>query len=170
MAQRSGVLGIFIHLDATVQGIRDLRSAGFRDLTIHAPIPHHEIGEVLEERVSPIRIFTLIGGIVGCISGFALTIGTSLAWPLITGGKPIVSIPPFLIIAFELTILMAALGTLLGFLVNARLPRISLRLGYDGRFTDDRFGILVSCPQEKMEVAQGILQSSGAEEVRLEQG
>ncbi len=49
---------------------------------------------------------------------------TSLSWPLIVGGKPIVSLPPFLIIAFALTILFGALSTFLGFLLLSRLPSL----------------------------------------------
>ena len=52
----------------------------------------------------------------------AFTIYTVLSWPLMVGGKPIVSIPAFVIIAFELTILFGALATLTGFLILAGLP------------------------------------------------
>jgi hypothetical protein len=55
-----------------------------------------------------------------------------LSWPLIVGGKPIVSIPPFIIIAFALTILFGSLSTFLGFLILSRLPSIrTLRSGED---------------------------------------
>ncbi|MGZ8432659.1 MAG: quinol:electron acceptor oxidoreductase subunit ActD, partial [Candidatus Deferrimicrobiaceae bacterium] len=49
---------------------------------------------------------------------------TTLSWPLIVGGKPIVSVPPFLIIAFALTILFGALSTFAGFLLLSRLPSL----------------------------------------------
>ncbi|NIP15320.1 MAG: DUF3341 domain-containing protein, partial [Pseudomonadales bacterium] len=58
---------------------------------------------------SPVRIFTLVGGLTGAATGFAFTTWTSVDWPLVTGGKPIVSIPAYVVIAFELTVLFGAL-------------------------------------------------------------
>ena len=84
---------------------------GHRDLVVYSAAPNHEIEEALEQPVSPVRLFTLIGGLTGCAAGFAMTIWMSLDWPLLVGGKPIASIPPYVVIAFELTILMGALST-----------------------------------------------------------
>src|SRR5439155_1091444 len=61
-----GVLGVFGHLDATVDAIGQLRRAGHTDFTVYSPIPRHEIEDALEQPVSPVRMFTLIGGIAGC--------------------------------------------------------------------------------------------------------
>ena len=61
--------------------------------------------------MSPVRLFTLIGGLTGCAAGFGMTIWMSLDWPLLVGGKTIASIPPYVVIAFELTILLGALST-----------------------------------------------------------
>ena len=57
-------------------------------------MPSEKILEALELPKSPIRVCVLAGGIIGVLSGFALTIGTSLTWPHVAGGKPIISIPP----------------------------------------------------------------------------
>ena len=96
------VLGVFAHVDTTVKAIRDLRAQGFSDFIVYSPIPVEEIETVLEENrpVSHVRLFTLIGGLTGTVTGFGLTIWSSLKWGLVTGGKPVVSIPPFVIIAF----------------------------------------------------------------------
>ena len=142
MSRRSAmVLGIFAHLDALTAAIRALRDSGHREITLFSPVPRHEIDEALEGGRSPVRFFTLGGGILGGLTGFVLTITTSLHYPLITGGKPIISIPPFLIIVFELMILFGALGTILGMLLNIQLPRLTLEPGYDPRFSVDRFGL-----------------------------
>ena len=90
---------------------RALRARGIRDLTVYSAAPNHEIEEALEHRVSPVRLLTLIGGLAGCTAGFAMTIWMSYDWPLIVGGKPIAAIPPYVVIGFELTILMGALST-----------------------------------------------------------
>ncbi len=95
-----------------------------RELTVVMPVPVHEVEHLLHPRPSRLKFFTLIGAIAGLLSGFALTIGTSLDWPLITGGKPIVSLPPYIIIAFELTILFGGILTFVGFLILSRMPDI----------------------------------------------
>jgi molybdopterin-containing oxidoreductase family membrane subunit len=88
-----------------------------------------------------------------------------LDWPIITGGKAIVSLPPFVVIAFELTILFAALMTVAGFLLSSGLPR--LRSGpYDPRFSQDRWGVLVTCVADRVPVVRQRLIETGAEEVR----
>ncbi|MEK6530389.1 MAG: DUF3341 domain-containing protein [candidate division NC10 bacterium] len=163
-----GVLGVFAHVDTTVRAIRDLRAQGFTDFTVYSPVPVEEIEAVLEENrpVSPVRLFTLIGGLTGIITGFGLTIWSALKWGLVTGGKPVVSIPPFVIIAFELGILLGGLSTLLAILVLGKLPALRRSPTYDPRFTVDRFGIAVTCGPERAPAAGRCLSQAGAEEVR----
>lgn len=164
-----GVLGFFFHVDSAVEAVKDLKKAGFEAFTVMSPVPHHEIEAALGKGESRVRFFTLIGAILGCISGFALTIYTSVVWPLPTGGKPIVSIPPYVIIAFELTILLGALANLLGLFITGRLPNFfRKKRGYDKKFCEDRIGIFVNCEEDKIPVVEDILRISGAEEVRHE--
>jgi molybdopterin-containing oxidoreductase family membrane subunit len=168
MAEATGVVGVFAHVDATVRAIHALRARGLRDFSVFMPVPVEEIEEVLERErpVSPVRLFTLVGGLTGTLTGFALTIWSSLKWSLVVGGKPVVSIPPFVIIAFELTILLGGLSTLLGLLVLGRLPRLRRSPHYDPRFSVDQFGIAVSCPAQMAEAARECLREAGAQEVR----
>lgn len=91
-------------------------------ITVVSPYHVHEVDEILDVRPSRLKFFTFFGALSGTITGFALTIYTVLRWPfLITGGKPLVSIPPFIIIAFELTILFGVISTFLGFLILSKL-------------------------------------------------
>src|SRR5436305_9806902 len=125
MATTETVLGIFAHVDTTVRALEELRAKGYHDLTVYTPVPVHEIEDVLERDrpVSPVRLFTLLGGLTGTVSGFLLTIWSSMQWGLIVGGKPVASIPPFVVIAFELTILFGGVATLIGLMTLAGLPR-----------------------------------------------
>jgi len=161
----TGLVGSFRHLDSLLEAIERLRQAGHRNLRTLSPVPHHGIDEALEKPASPVRYFTLIGCLLGGITGLVLTIATSLHYPLITGGKPIVSIPPFLIIVFELTILFGGLLTLGGMLLNARLPRVHILPAYDPRFSEDRFGLWVRCEAQDFDAVGQLLRSAGAEEV-----
>ena len=161
-----GVVGHFDQLDRFLSAIRELRASGFDNLRVASPVPRHEIDEALGRRESPVRVFTLVGGIIGAILGLGLTINTSIGYPHITGGKPIVSMPAFVVIAFELTILFGGLSTVLGMLLLGRLPRFWPSPAYDPRFSNDRFGVAVRCASGRGASVSTILQASGAEEVR----
>jgi len=163
------VLGVFAHVDTTVRAIGELKRRGFGRLATYSPVPLEELEEALTGHGlprSPVRLFTLVGGLTGTACGFALTIWTVLKWDLITGGKPVVSIPPFVIIAFELTILLGGLCTLLGLLVTAPLPSLRASPHYDPRFSADHFGVEVTCSPDQVPAVAEILRTAGAEEVR----
>src|SRR5438105_3793621 len=142
-----GMLALYSELDSAVKAIEALRAAGMKRLIAFTPVPRHELEHAMDTPESPVRIFTLVGGLTGAATGFALPTWTSVDWPLVTGGKPIVSLPPFVIIAFELTILFGALSTVLGLLITARLPRTRVQVVYDPAFSAGRFGIYVEPPQ-----------------------
>jgi Protein of unknown function (DUF3341) len=166
-ARVPGLLASFLHVDAAADAIRAIRALGIRDLTVYTPAPNHEIEEALGQRVSPVRLFTLIGGLSGCAAGFAMTIWMSYDWPVIVGGKPIASIPPYVVIGFELTILLGALSTV------AAVALFSILMAkpgaaYDPRFSDDQIGIFVPAPSDQAQRVEQLLRSAGALEVRHE--
>ena len=103
-----GVLAAYQHVDAASQAISELKEMGHHDFTVYTPVPNHEIADAIDHPVSPVRLWTLIGGLTGCASGFAMTLWMSYDYPLVVGGKPLGSIPPYVVIAFELTILFGA--------------------------------------------------------------
>jgi len=164
----ANVLGVFAHVDTTLDAIRRLRAKGFSELTVYTPVPVEEIEEEIEKvrPLSGVRFFTLLGALTGTATGFFLTIWSSMKWELITGGKAPVSFPPFIIIAFELTILFGGLATLVAMLLLGKLPKTKPSLTYDPRFTLDRFGVAVACPPETAEQVRSLLTGAGAEEVR----
>jgi ActD protein len=162
-----GVLGSFVHVDAAADAIRALRARGHRDLVVYTPAPNHEIEEALAHGVSPVRLFTLVGGLTGCAAGFGMTIWMSYDWPLLVGGKPIASIPPYVVIGFELTILLGALSTV------AAVALFSVLFGkrgvvYDPRFSDDQIGIFVPARSDQVALTEQLLRAAGAVEVRHE--
>lgn len=164
---RSGVLAVFEHVDSTIEAIHALKKDK-RKMTVITPVPNHDIADAVDTGQSPVRICTLIGGIVGGILGFTLCAWTSLDWPLITNGKEILSVPPFMVITFECTVLIGGLTNLLAMLFFSGLPDMNVSEGYDPRFTEDRFGIWVPCGRADAEAIAGTLRAHGAEEVRVE--
>jgi hypothetical protein len=165
----TGVLGIFPHLDTTTEAIRRLRREGY-ELTVYSPTPRHEIEEALEVTESPVRIFTLVGAFTGTAAGAALSVWTSLDWPLIVGGKEIISLPAFSVIIFELTILLGALSTIAGLFINARLPRLGRQPGlYHPSFSAGNFGVFAHTRPDRYDAVRTILTESGSEEVLVDQ-
>ncbi len=163
------VKAVYAHMDCLMTGIANLKKAGYNDIMVMSPMPRHEIEDaVYEGEPSPVRWFTLCGGLFGGTMVFSLMAMTSSNWPMILpGGKPVVSIPAFVPIMFEGTVLWASLATLIGLLLNCRLPATDLPVeAQDPRFSNDCFGIVlerVGAHDESKIVA--ILQASGAIEV-----
>ena len=162
-----GVLASFIHVDAAVEAIRALRASGHRNLVVYSAAPIHEIEEALDHSSSPVRLFTLIGGLTGCAAGFGMTIWMSLDWPLLVGGKTIASIPPYDVIAFELTILLGALSTVTA-LVLFSVFMGKRGIAYDPRYSDDQIGVFVPGGADQQGAVEQLLRSAGAVEVRRE--
>ena len=93
-----------------------------KNINTFTPYAVHHAEELLDHSQSPVRFFTGAGAVTGCIAGFAFTIYTVLSWPLVTGGKEVVSVNAFIVIAYELMILFGGLTAFAGFLYLARLP------------------------------------------------
>ena len=166
----TGVLGVFAYLDSTTEAIGKLRGKGF-PLTVYSPTPRHEIEEALDPPESAVRIYTLMGSFAGTAAGAALAIWTSLQFPLITGGKEIIALPAFVVIMFEVTVLIGALSTVVGLFVTAGLPKSAKSGGlYHPSFTSDRFGVFAHTAPEHFDEVRDIMNESGSEEVLLDQG
>jgi hypothetical protein len=142
----SNVKAIFSHLDCLVDAIDGMKQSGHSDFAVTAPLPRHELEELIYEgEPSPIRWFTLTGALFGGTMGFSLCSLTHLNWPMIIpAGKPLVSIPAFIVIAFESTVLFGCLATLVGLLYHCRLPAKDMDPEFDDpRLSDDVFGMVV---------------------------
>jgi Protein of unknown function (DUF3341) len=165
------ILGVFAHVDTTVRALEDLKAKGYHDLTVYTPVPVHEIEDVIERDrpVSKVRLFTLLGGLVGLASAWILTAWSSLKWSLVVGGKPPIGLPvspPYVVIMFEMMVLFGGVATLIGLVMLGRLPKFRPSATYDPRFTNDRFGVAVHCATERAASVREILRVAGAEEVR----
>ncbi|MEP7325051.1 MAG: DUF3341 domain-containing protein [Gemmatimonadota bacterium] len=160
-----GVLATFRYVDSATDAIRTLRRQGRKDLTVYSAAPNHEIEAAMGHTVSPVRLFTLIGGLTGCSAGVAMTFWMSYDWPLLVGGKPIATVPPYVAIMFELTVLCGSLMTVAGLAAIIAFMR-KKGAAYDGRFTDDRIGLFVPCRAEEFSTVESLLKTAGAEEVR----
>jgi molybdopterin-containing oxidoreductase family membrane subunit len=144
-----------------------LRGRGYTDLETYSPAPFAEVDDAVIEKPSRVRLYTLIGGLTGVVTGYAMTIWMANDWPIMIGGKPFSSIPPYTIIGFELTILFGGLLTALGLLVVGGLPRLRTDRAYEPRFSAEDFGLSVRCRERDVSEVDALLRSHGASEVTL---
>ena len=166
MAERVEILGIYDRAKKAAVCAGAILDQDLGDVVTYSPVADHALDQAMRVRVSPVRLFVLIGGLLGCATGFIFPTYTVLDWPLITGGKPLISIPPFVVIAFELTILFATVGGMAGFLLLSRLPRMRGQPVRDTRFTNDLTGVMVTCAPEQVVKVRACLERTGASEIR----
>ncbi len=166
MAQRS-VIGLFTDEDSAADALDKVKSAGFEpgdyEVLTGTPYPEGTFGE--EEPVHKLYRFPLIGAACGFIVGMLLTAGTQLAFPLVAGGKPLLSIPPMAIIMYEGTMLGAILFTVFGIVFESRLPRLFMG-AYDTRITEGYIGVTITTSEDRTDDAEDVLKKAGAEEVK----
>lgn len=162
MPAERGTLGMFGDPGAAARAVRALRAAG---LGVHAamPAPFPELVEALGRPRSRLGLATFTGATAGLAFGILLTAGTSLAWKLVTGGKPIISVPPFVIVIFEMTVLIGSLTNLVAVAVGTLRGARMQSAAAAARALGDRIALVV---EGDPATATRLLREAGAEEVR----
>ena len=161
------LVSIFDFPDDTALAIRKLKGRGFDELESYSPAPFEQIDEAMDERPSKVRAFTLVGGLTGVFTGFLMQIWMSWEWPIKVAGKAFASIPPYVIIGFELTILFGGVLTLIGLLLVGRLYPRRLDAAYSARFSAEEFGVVVTVGERDVGEVDSLLRSLSAKEVSL---
>lgn len=161
------LLALFQEPTPVATAIEQLRGLGVpeQDLTVMSGIPYEP--QMLGR--PPIRgrlsWLTLLGAVLGIITGLSLTVGTFLLYPLFQGGQPLVPIPPSLIILFEITMLGIMWAAFFGFVVLNRFPVFG-RPAYDARITAGEIGLLASLDARFTAGAEAIFRQAGAHDVQ----
>jgi hypothetical protein len=116
----------FDNLQAFEAKLASLLAAGIAPeaIDIILPYPVLTVEEKLLPATSKERYFSFFGAACGLLGGFAFVVYTVLSWPLVTGGKPAISIPPFVIISFECCILLGGIVSLIGFMLLSGMPTL----------------------------------------------
>ncbi len=163
------ILGLFGDAERAALATDRLQDAGFDNKSYQvltgSPYPEGAFGEELPKH--RLYAWPFIGAACGLAVAILITAGTQISYPVVTGGKPILAIPPIAIISYEGTMLGAILFTILGILFESRLPRPFLGL-YDTRITEGYIGIALTCPEERLAAADLAFRQSGAEDVKHE--
>jgi len=130
-----GLMAEFDEPRSLVDAAKRAYAAGYRKIDTFSPYPIEEAWEAIghhDRRLSPI---VLAGGLTGLTTGFALQLWVHIiAYPINIAGKPLNSWPMFVPVAFELTILFAAIAAVVGMIVLNGLPQ-----PYHPAFNVERF-------------------------------
>jgi hypothetical protein len=143
-----GVLAEFRNPGELIHAAEQVHEAGYRRFDTYSPFPIHGMDKAMGLGNSKVGVFCLGGGLTGLAVGYLLQWWTgAVDYPLNISGKPAFAIEPSIPIMFELTILFAALGAVLGMFALNGLPRPYNPLFYSERFaaaSDDAFFLHVA--------------------------
>ena len=168
-----GILAEFATPTDLYHACERVRDSGFTKWDAHTPFPVHGLDRAMGLRRSPLPWIVLVMGLVGAASGFLLQAWVhGSAYPLVISGKPYFSWPAFIPITFELGVLFAAIGAVVGMLALNRLPmhyHPLFRSKLFERVTDDKFFISIESwdPRFDPTATRTLLESLGARSVEL---
>ena len=160
----TAMYGLFDRPDAAQRAYTGLKRAGIspRDIAVVSAEPFEAFEFSHRDHSMILFRLALVGGILGLISAVALVWGTQMAWPIVTGGMPIVAWYPNLVIIFEMTMLGAIVTTVISLLVAAKLPRFR-KTPYDPAVSDGKILVGVTNASDAVRDA---LTANGASAVK----
>ena len=168
-ADTNFLVGVFDDEEAVLNGIRKVRSNGVKIHDVFSPFPVHGIDDALGLKRSRIPIAAFFYGLIG--TSLALTMQIWMLgfdWPMIIGGKNFASLPPFIPVTFELTVLLTAHGMVLTFLIVSDLKPYKWPRQFDLRSTEDKHVMAIDLAlnngKSKDELAR-LIKDAGASEV-----
>ncbi len=163
-----GMAGIFLDEHQVVEAARKVREAGFTKFDAISPYPLHGIEEAIGIKRSVIPYISFGAAAVGLAAGLWLTWWTSVvSWPINVGGKPFFSLPAFIPIMFELTILFSALASVSALVYYCKLPQFDPPV-IDPDLTSHKFAIFIPLNDTGYDESKisSMLSSLGAVEVK----
>lgn len=163
------LVGVFEDEDVLLNAVRKVRASGVKIHEVYTPFPVHGLDEVLGYKRTRLPIAAFLFGITGTSLALVMQIWMlGYDWPMIIGGKNFASIPPFIPVTFELTVLLSALGMVATFFVASDMKPYAWPRQFDVRSTDDKHvmavDIGVNAGKSKDEITR-LLKEVGASEV-----
>lgn len=154
-----GLLAQFESETELIAALERVREAGYAKLDAFTPYPSHDVIHALGAKRSKVPLIVLIGGIVGALAGFGLQYWTAVIdYPLNIGGRPYNSWVSFIVVTFELTILIGSLSGVVGMFALNGLPQPYHPVFNVQSFVDragvDRFFLLIESTDDKFDEAE----------------
>lgn len=162
------IVGVYSDPDVVVKAAREIRNNGVKIHEVYSPFPIHGIDDALGYKRSRLPIVAFLFGMLGTILALTMQIWMmGVDWPMIIGGKNFASLPPFIPVTFELTVLLSALGMVGVFMIISDLKPYKKPRIFDVRITDDKHVIVIDLAANKnnAKTIKSLLKESGAEEI-----
>ena len=165
------LVGVFGGEEEFLAGCRTVRERGLEVRDTFTPYAVHGLDEAAGIPRSRLAVVCFLCGAAGLSVALSFQLwATTRDWPMNVGGKSFAALPALVPIVFEMTVLFAAVGAVLAFLLRAGLrPGAPAVLPEEG-ITDDRFVLVAAGSAEGAEAARAALESAGALSVRVEGG
>lgn len=142
-----GIMAEFDSASHLVAAARKTHEAGYRKIDAYSPFPVEELAEAIGFHQNRVPLVTLIGALIGGISGYLMQYWIAVVhYPVNIGGRPYHSWPSFIVVTFEMTILFGGVSAVLGMLALNGLPMPYHPVFNVPRFamaTKDRFFLIV---------------------------
>ncbi len=118
-----GLLAEFDTPEKLVDAAQRAYQAGYRRMDAYSPFPVEGLSDAVGFRKNRLPMLVFIGGVIGCIGGLGLQYWVSVInYPMNVGGRPYFSVPSFIPVTFETTVLCAALTAVFGMILLNGLP------------------------------------------------
>jgi hypothetical protein len=170
-ANKSFVVGVFEDEDVLINAVRKVRASGVRIHEVYSPFPVHGLDEALGYTRSRLPIAAFMFGMLGTSLALIMQIWMlGYDWPMIIGGKNFASLPPFIPVTFELTVLLSALGMVATFMIVSDMKPYKWPVQFDVRSTDDKHVMAIDLAHNSGTTAENlskVLREAGASEVNL---
>ncbi len=168
-ADKHFVTAVFDDEDVLLKAVKTIRNSGVKIHEVYSPFPVHGLDEVLGYKRSRLPIAAFLFGMTGTSLALLMQIWMlGYDWPMIIGGKNFASLPPFIPVTFELTVLLAALGMVATFMIVSDMKPYRWPRQFDLRSTDDKhvmaIDLALNAGKSKDELGR-ILKDAGASEV-----
>ena len=138
------IVGLFSEEDDVLNAVTDLREHGLTIDDVYTPYAVHGLDRAMGLKPSRLTWVCFGSGLVGLALMLYFEFWTSaIDWPINVAGKPFDSLPAFVPIAFEATVLFAGLGVVIAMLLRCGLLPGKSSKGPRPRVTDDQFAVVV---------------------------
>lgn len=158
--------GLYNDEEDLLHAIEEANAQHLEIMDVYTPFPVHGLDKVMHLEESRLHIAGFVFGALGTMTAFGfMTWVFTRDWPIIFGGKPYWSVPAFIPITFELTVLFAAIGMVVSFYTVCGLgPGVSNQI-LDERITDDKFCIAFETDKADLDALKAFFSKTGAGEV-----
>lgn len=160
--------GVFEDDGVLMDAVKKVREGGVKIYEVFTPFPVHGLDHALGYKKTRLPIAAFLFGMLGTTLGLTMQYWMhGYDWPMIIGGKNFASLPPFIPVTFELTVLLSALGMVGTFMAVSDLKPYKKPRIFDIRITDDKhvMAIDLASNDKSKEEIEKILSDAGASEV-----